>query len=129
MLQLVYISTATSVATTADILTISRRNNERDDITGLLYADGKRFLQVLEGPEAAVEAAFARIGADPRHRAVVRLSRRRCAAREFGAWRMAERLPDEGGAAFVERVDALIAGASANVRATFDGLVRLRQAA
>ena len=129
MLQLVYISSAVAAPDTAPILAVSRHNNMRDDITGLLYADGKRFLQVLEGPAEAVETTYARIAADPRHRAVVQLSRRTVAAREFGQWRMAERLPDELGASFVARVEALIAGAAPDVRATFDGLVRLRHAA
>ena len=76
MLQLVYISSAVGKPDVGAILAVSRRNNARDDVTGLLYADGVRFLQALEGPADKVEAAFARIGADPRHRAVVVLSRR-----------------------------------------------------
>ena len=47
--QLVYISTATpgTAVDPAPILTASRRNNARDRITGLLWFDGKRFLQAL----------------------------------------------------------------------------------
>lgn len=129
MLQLIYISSPVGVVGTAEILRVSRVNNMRGDITGLLYADGKRFLQALEGPAEAVEATYARIARDPRHRGVVVLSRREVAVREFGPWQMAERLPGEGGEAFIARVDALISDASPNARATFDGLVRLRNAA
>lgn len=129
MLQLVYISSAVGETDLTSILSVSRRNNGRDDITGLLYADGRRFLQVLEGPIAKVEAAFARIQADPRHRALVALSRRTVDEREFGAWDMAARCPDQDGDAFVSRIDALTARAAPNVRATFEGFARIKRAA
>ena len=99
MLQLVYISSSTTRGLEGldAILATSRRNNARDGITGLLYADGTRFLQALEGEGAAVEAAFARIRTDPRHRGVVVLSRRTIAVREFGPWDMAARHAGAGG--------------------------------
>ncbi len=129
MLQLVYISSAKGAVETGPILVGSRRNNGRDSITGLLYADGRRFLQALEGPADKVEAALERIQLDPRHRALVVLSRRTVNAREFGAWEMAARVPGEDGEQFLGRVDALIASADANIRATFQGLARIRRAA
>ncbi len=132
MLQLVYVSTATAVSGAGEpetILAVSRANNARDAITGLLYSDGKRFLQALEGPSAAVEAAFARIRSDPRHRAVVVLSRREVSAREFGEWAMAHRGDDADGDAFVARVGQLAAQAAPSVRATFEGFAKLRSAA
>lgn len=129
MLQLVYISSAVEAKGTAAILAASRRNNGRDQITGLLYADGVRFLQALEGPEEMVETAFARIKADPRHRAIVILSRRHIEAREFGPWEMAQRAPGDEGDSFVRRVERLVAKASPGVRGTFDGFVQVRRAA
>jgi len=49
------------------IVEISRRNNTRDGVTGmLLYKDGK-FLQILEGDEVKVKEIARRIEADPRH--------------------------------------------------------------
>lgn len=129
MFQLVYISTAAGSPPTHDVLEVSRRNNARDGVTGLLYYDGKRFLQALEGERAVVERTYARIVADPRHRAAVVLSSGEVAEREFGAWTMAERTPGVDGDAFVARVSALVAGASPAVRATFDGFVQVRRAA
>jgi hypothetical protein len=131
MLQLVYISSSVDRGTdlTEAILATSRRNNARDGITGLLYADGTRFLQVLEGEPAKVEAAFARIKPDVRHRGVVVLSRRTVATREFGAWDMAARAPNGDGEAFVARIDGLLANASPSVRGTFEGLAAVRRAA
>ena len=129
MLQLVYISSSVGQPTNAEILAVSRRNNARDGITGLLYGDGVRFMQVLEGPDDQVEAAYARIRLDPRHRAAVVLSRRVVTVRRVGPWDMAARAPGEEGEAFLARVDALVARADANVRATFDGFARVRRAA
>lgn len=71
------------------ILAVSRANNERDHMTGLLYADGGRYVQALEGEKDVVDAAFTRIRADPRHHDVEVLSDRELAAPEFGTWSMA----------------------------------------
>jgi hypothetical protein len=70
------------------VLRVSRRNNKAADVTGLLVVGGRRFLQALEGPEAAVMATFERIRADPRHFAVVILSRSTIEQRQFGEWAM-----------------------------------------
>lgn len=129
MLQLVYISSAVGTVDVAPVLAASRRNNGRDSITGLLYADGKRFLQALEGPADKVEDAFRRIQEDKRHRALVVLSRRTIADREFGMWEMAARTPGQDGEAFLSRIDSLIARVDPNVRATFEGFARVRRAA
>jgi hypothetical protein len=129
MLQLVYISTTVDKPGNDEILRTSRRNNARDGLTGLLYSDGKRFLQALEGPVEKVEAAYSRIKADPRHRAPVILSQRNVASREFGPWEMAARTPGEESEAFLARVEQLIEGADQNVRATFEGFVRINRAA
>lgn len=91
MEQLIYISTARTAPTwqeIQDILQVSRRNNARDDVTGLLIVGGRRFLQVLEGPGSAVDAAFGRIAHDARHFAVVQLGRKTIDQRSFPDWNM-----------------------------------------
>jgi hypothetical protein len=50
-----------------DILIASVANNRRDTITGFLICNGVHFAQALEGPQAEVEACFARISADRRN--------------------------------------------------------------
>lgn len=131
MFQLMYISSvrAGADAAVAPILLASRRNNDRDGITGLLYTDGRRFLQVLEGPQEAVERTFARIEADPRHCAVVILSRRTIDAREFGDWAMAHRVPGTDSDALIAQIAERLSAASPNVRATFEGFAKIRRAA
>ncbi|MBO9712605.1 BLUF domain-containing protein [Sphingomonas sp.] len=131
MFQLVYVSSV--VPETAPdpeaILRVSRVNNARDGITGLLYSDERRFLQVLEGEPLAVEQAFARIQLDPRHRAIVVLLRREIEAREFGDWAMAHRTPGDDADAFIARVAELVAHAAPAVRGTFQGFAEARRAA
>ena len=129
MLQLVYISSARGHVTAAElqrILQVSRRNNARDAITGLLFFDGTRFLQALEGDPDRVVAAFERIKADPRHLGVVTLSRREIDAREFGPWAMASRVSLEGDSAMLDRVSQLVADASPAVQATFNSFAQVR---
>lgn len=70
------------------ILSDARRCNSRDDITGALVCRADVYLQMLEGPPAAVDAAYARIGEDDRHLDVELLHRRRVADRFFPGWSM-----------------------------------------
>jgi hypothetical protein len=128
--QLIYISSVNpAVPIDADeILAGSRRRNTALGITGLLYHDGKRFLQAIEGEDAAIADLYGRLQGDPRHRAIVILSDRQVDAREFGAWAMAHRQPGDG-EGFVAEVERLVAGATPAVRATFESFARLRRAA
>lgn len=73
------------------LLTASRRNNRRDNVTGLLlYVEGN-FFQVLEGSEAKVQALYERIRLDPRHSQVVHLVSGYHPMRQFAGWTMAFR--------------------------------------
>jgi len=103
MQRILYISTArdgVDEAALDGILRSSRRNNAAVGVTGLLVVGGRRFLQVLEGPEEAVASVFERISRDPRHFAVVRLSRKTIETRAFGEWAMgyrsARKIDDDG---------------------------------
>ena len=90
MMQLIYASHPFGFdeATLASILTIARRYNERDGVTGALICRADLYLQLLEGPKAAVEAAYRRIEKDQRHVDVKLLSRRTVAERLFPDWAM-----------------------------------------
>lgn len=128
--QILYVSSAAPRGAVCDvdaILSISRRNNARAGVTGLLYTDGTRFLQVLEGEPAAIDATLGRIRGDARHQAVVVLSDRTIQRREFGHWSMARRgVVDHD--ALTEMLAARLAEAAPQVRATFLGLVSARDA-
>ena len=90
-LQLVYVSAASPgfrEEDLADVLRVSRRNNGASGVTGaLLHHDGN-FMQALEGPRDAVEATYARIAADPRHRGTIVLLRQEVDRPAFGEWSM-----------------------------------------
>ncbi len=132
LLQLTYISTASPSLLMSDveqILQTSRRRNALANVTGLLIFDGKRFLQALEGSFEAVEATFARIALDPRHRAMVKLSNRHVETREFGAWSMASHLvgPVTGSGSLADHVDAMTDSLTdPNVRKNLRGFARIR---
>ncbi|HEV7227478.1 BLUF domain-containing protein [Brevundimonas sp.] len=91
--RLAYVSRATvpmdALLNIAEILAASQRNNWRDGITGALaYADGE-FLQVVEGPQEAVNRLLARVSADARHEDLKVVSREIAAQRQFPDWSMA----------------------------------------
>ena len=91
MIQIIYISTSRTEIVPENletILRISRRNNRGVGVTGLLVAGGRRFLQLLEGPEDAVMQTYDRIKADKRHFAQVLLSKRPITDRNFANWDM-----------------------------------------
>ena len=134
MIRLLYISTARQTVTPemlADILRASRRNNPGAGVSGLLIVGGRRFLQALEGPEAAVMTTYDRIARDPRHFAVVQLARETITERQFPHWSMgaqAGRTPATA-ANISETVAALIAPIQdPSLRGYFTGFAE-RQAA
>ncbi len=85
----------------AELLTHSRARNQTDDITGLLiyrynpdFGRGN-FLQVLQGPEKALEDLWKRISADPRHHTIIVLEEGDSPDRMFADWSMGFRNVDE----------------------------------
>ncbi|WP_158292139.1 BLUF domain-containing protein [Paracraurococcus ruber] len=94
LFRMVYVSrnaipAASQEAEIARILEVSRRNNQAAGITGALLYSADSFAQALEGPEAAMEALYARLSRDPRHAEVLVISAGPVAARQFSQWSMA----------------------------------------
>lgn len=58
--------------------------NATHDVTGILLFNGTHFFQLLEGPEAGIQAVYQRICADRRHHNVVELMRDYAPYRRFG---------------------------------------------
>jgi hypothetical protein len=91
MLRLIYFSTARLGLDRAELealLAAAAAHNRAVGITGLLLFNGLNFLQVLEGPAAAVEALFGRIVEDPRHSGVALLKREPIEAPSYPQWGM-----------------------------------------
>jgi hypothetical protein len=90
LIQLIYSSRPFGFdeATLNGILSIARTNNPRDGITGALICRRDLYLQLLEGPQAAVEARYLSIARDDRHLEVVKRVSRPVTERLFPKWAM-----------------------------------------
>jgi hypothetical protein len=97
MYYLIYVSQAERPMRSeelSDILKISRKHNQGDDITGLLIyrftpsEERGNFMQLLEGSKQKVNEAFARIAADKRHHTKIVLEEGEIPARSFPDWTM-----------------------------------------
>ena len=132
MFRLCYISTSREPidAELCDrILRVSRRNNDRDGVTGLLIAGRHRFFQALEGEEDAVRRAFERIRQDPRHFACVVIEEGPADRRQFPLWSMGFEQSNEGQAGVSDAQHAaILIGqiADPNLRAQFEGFLTLQ---
>jgi hypothetical protein len=126
MRQIVYVSLSSVPDDGADlsaILNQSRHNNAIDGITGLLWSDGKSYLQAIEGPRVSVEACFERIKRDTRHYYITVLSDRPITINEFGSWNMVHRRANEEATQYDTQVRRLLHQASDGVRAHFLALI------
>ncbi|EYD77742.1 putative activator of photopigment and puc with BLUF domain protein [Rubellimicrobium mesophilum DSM 19309] len=70
------------------ILQTSRRNNLRDDITGVLIVSEQNFVQLLEGDRARVGWCLSRIMQDPSHDDIQIVSTNTVPYRLFPEWSM-----------------------------------------
>ena len=126
MRQILYVSRAAERADQATLDAIiqrSRHNNALDGVTGLLWTDGDRFVQVIEGDDRAVGEAIERISADPRRRDVEVLHDRSIVQREFGDWSMELRVADAPSDGYDARMLRALEDASAAVRELFASLI------
>jgi hypothetical protein len=92
--QLIYTSCPSESLTPAALKALmvrSRVNNARLGITGILLHTDDQFMQVVEGPQAAVEDLMERIHKDQRHEDVRIIMAHNVARRDFGEWDMALR--------------------------------------
>ena len=72
----------------SSILTTSRFNNKKRDITGALICREDIFLQLLEGPKEDIEETYHSIKRDDRHLNVQHLLDHNVDQRLFPAWAM-----------------------------------------
>ncbi len=91
MKSITYVSSATQLLTTPELVTLleqSREKNARYEITGMLLYDAGSFMQSIEGPDGAIDRLFANIQRDSRNRLVMKLLDDPIEAREFPSWSM-----------------------------------------
>ncbi len=90
--RLIYASRPAKHLTPEDagqILDVSRRNNARDGITGLLCFNQHYFFQCLEGGRQIVNTTYHRIAHDDRHNDILLISYVEADERMFSEWKMA----------------------------------------
>lgn len=95
--NVVYVSAATRYLDPAElvrIVDVSRRNNARYGITGLLLHHEGNFMQALEGPETQVLNLVERISRDPRHDGMIVMVQQAIERRYFPDWAMGCRNAD-----------------------------------
>ncbi len=119
-------SSSTIAGDKADLVGIleqSRHNNAIDGVTGLLWSDGIRFLQVIEGPTASIDSTFERILNDHRHYDLSLQHNIPILERQFGGWTMAHRRANDPADTYDARMRRLLSGASDRVRKPFLSLM------
>jgi len=91
LVRLIYVSVMTEACDTEaleNILKVSRTNNAKYGITGVLCYDLTYFLQALEGPRNAVNELYTNISRDRRHQYLTLLEYADIDSRLFGEWSM-----------------------------------------
>ncbi|MFN7926945.1 MAG: BLUF domain-containing protein [Blastocatellia bacterium] len=91
LIFLVYVSSATELFSEEALLALlvqAREANLRRSITGMLLYHAGNFMQVIEGPENAVQELHKKIMADPRHTNILTLLCRPQQQRQFAEWSM-----------------------------------------
>jgi Sensors of blue-light using FAD len=93
LVRLLYVSRAidpNSPAATDSILAVAREHNMANGITGILCYGGGIYLQAIEGGRSQVNALYAHIVSDKRHKDVELLSYEEITERRFGGWTMGQ---------------------------------------
>jgi len=96
---LIYVSTAITPKTQSELASLLvqfRKNNQKNNIAGMLLFKDPFFLQVLEGKESDVRQLYKKIEADPRHHRLEILYQGGQQQQEFSDWSMAFHDLDDG---------------------------------
>ena len=97
LIEIIYMSRSTFTPTSlvmriepnvARILAKSRINNKRNGLVGVLYFGDGCFFQCLQGEETAVDALYALLQTDNRHRDLKLFSRKPISALAYADWSM-----------------------------------------
>lgn len=91
LIRMIYASTKQDTLTKDDIeniLTVSRSNNTRAKVTGVLCFSHNYFLQCLEGERQHVNDLYNRIASDDRHSEPFIIEYSEISERSFGNWAM-----------------------------------------
>lgn len=105
-----------------EILRQSRANNGLDGVSGFLWTDGHRYLQVLEGDPTTLNSLLTQIIGDPRHCDVNVISDQLDGKKAFSDWAMASLSLDRDSSMLREQVNRFLRHAPDDVRAAFGAI-------
>ena len=91
LVRLIYVSIMTADCNTEaleNILKVSRENNSKRQITGMLCYDPAFFMQCIEGPREFINGLYTSISRDKRHMNLTLLEYQDVKERLFGDWSM-----------------------------------------
>ncbi len=82
-------------------------NNKENEITGMLFYDGKHFSQIMEGPRSTIDEAWQVIRKDRRHTNIHLVGKNLISSRAYSTWSM--RVKDGGviGAMYPELINII----------------------
>lgn len=127
LFRMLYTSAAVGPVTTAvtgTILRVAQAHNAAHGITGVLCQGRGRYLQVLEGERSALDALYARIAADQRHKDLVLVCAQTITSRRYGRWAMAHvDLADADERMAFSATSSAPAGSSEQLMAQIDALI------
>lgn len=98
--QIAYVSLSREkldASTLSDILSTSKFNNAREEITGVLLYHDRIYFQIIEGEKSDVKELHSRIEEDDRHVSIALTWEGDVEHRDFPNWRMGYAGPDEVG--------------------------------
>jgi len=91
LIELTYVSFAIkrmSIEDLQTLLQISKTNNAKINVTGMLLYRDRYFIQTLEGEKSIVEDLFAKISKDRRHTNILLAAKETISQRAFDNWSM-----------------------------------------
>ena len=88
--QVIYVSEISDLSSDSltNIYDISQKNNSKSGISGCLLIGSNSYLQLLEGPDSAVENLYSKIQMDSRHKKVKKLFEQNIEEKLFSSWSM-----------------------------------------
>ncbi|MET4107642.1 BLUF domain-containing protein [Hymenobacter sp. UYP22] len=99
--HLIYLSTPArpfSLQQLHALLRECRINNERRELTGVLFYSEQHFMQLIEGEQDQVQALYQCLQRDARHTNLIKIADKPIRARGFAEWSMAFRCLEGDGA-------------------------------
>lgn len=106
-----------------DILSVSRKNNQLNEVTGILLSKNGEFLQLLEGEELNVHYTLKKIRDDKRHKDFKIVHEGEIQKKLFDNWSMAHKESDVSNKELNSSVDELLQSKSISSNLELIGLL------